>query len=64
MYPSKVTWIHKLFLLLKKLFENILVGLSKEGKKARGHIFNVGHGLLPHLNPDALNWAIDEIRKS
>ncbi len=36
----------------------------EEGKKARGHIFNVGHGLLPHLNPDALNWAIDEIRKS
>ena len=36
----------------------------EEGKKARGHIFNVGHGLLPHLNPEALHWAIDEIRKS
>lgn len=29
----------------------------------RGHIFNVGHGLLPHTPPDALNWVIDEIRK-
>ena len=35
-----------------------------EAKDARGHIFNVGHGLLPHLNPEALTWVIDEIRKS
>jgi len=32
-------------------------------KAARGHIFNVGHGLLPHINPQALNWVIDEVRK-
>ncbi len=30
--------------------------------EARGHIFNVGHGLLPHLDPDSLSWVIDEIR--
>jgi uroporphyrinogen decarboxylase len=29
---------------------------------ARGHIFNVGHGLLPHTPPESLNWVIDEIR--
>ena len=34
-----------------------------EGKKARGHIFNVGHGLLPHLDPEALGKVVDEIRK-
>jgi uroporphyrinogen decarboxylase len=28
-----------------------------------GHIFNVGHGLLPHTPPEALSWAIDEVRK-
>lgn len=32
------------------------------GKKARGHIFNVGHGLLPHLEPDRLSLVIDEVR--
>lgn len=32
------------------------------GANARGHIFNVGHGLLPHVNPEALNWVIDEVR--
>ncbi len=32
------------------------------GKTARGHIFNVGHGLLPHLDPERLSWVIDELR--
>lgn len=38
--------------------------ILEEAQKARGHIFNVGHGLLPHLSPESLNWVIDEIRKS
>ncbi|NRA67848.1 MAG: uroporphyrinogen decarboxylase [Pseudobacteriovorax sp.] len=33
-----------------------------QGKKARGHIFNVGHGMQPHLSPDALHHVINEIR--
>lgn len=35
----------------------------KECQKARGHIFNVGHGLLPHTPPESLHWVIDEIRQ-
>ena len=27
-----------------------------------GHIFNVGHGLLPLSPPESLHWVIDEIR--
>lgn len=34
-----------------------------QAKGARGHIFNVGHGVTPHTNPDAITWVIDEIRK-
>jgi uroporphyrinogen decarboxylase len=30
---------------------------------ARAHIFNVGHGLLPHTPPQALTWVIDELRR-
>ncbi len=29
----------------------------------RQHIFNVGHGLLPHIPPESLNVVIDELRK-
>ncbi len=28
----------------------------------RGHIFNLGHGLLPHTPPESLSWVIDELR--
>jgi uroporphyrinogen decarboxylase len=37
----------------------------EEAKKAapRAHIFNVGHGLLPHTPPESLGWVIDELRK-
>lgn len=37
--------------------------ILEAGQKARGHIFNVGHGLLPHTPPEALLIAIDEVRK-
>ncbi len=37
--------------------------ILEAGQKARGHIFNVGHGLLPHTPPEALHIAIDEVRK-
>ena len=30
--------------------------------KPRGHIFNVGHGLLPHTPPESLSWVISELR--
>jgi uroporphyrinogen decarboxylase len=29
----------------------------------RAHIFNVGHGLLPHTPPEALSWVISELRQ-
>ncbi len=29
----------------------------------RGHIFNVGHGLLPHTPPESLTTVLDELRR-
>ncbi len=37
--------------------------IAEGEQSARAHIFNVGHGLLPHTPPDALTWVIDELRK-
>lgn len=34
----------------------------REGQGAKGHIFNIGHGLLPITPPDALTWAIEAVR--
>jgi uroporphyrinogen decarboxylase len=33
------------------------------GQKARGHIFNVGHGLQPHIPIDAIHTVIKEVRR-
>jgi uroporphyrinogen decarboxylase len=38
--------------------------LKDEARQAaRAHIFNVGHGLLPHTPPESLSIVIDELRK-
>jgi uroporphyrinogen decarboxylase len=41
-------------------------GILNEIKQCKlpGHIFNVGHGLLPLTPIDSLNWVIDEIRSA
>ena len=44
--------------LLRRQVREIL----EAGTKARGHIFNVGHGLQPHTPPEAVNKVIDEVR--
>lgn len=31
------------------------------GMKARGHIFNLGHGVLPSTNPDALTRVVERV---
>jgi len=37
--------------------------ILEEARGARSHIFNVGHGLLPHTPPEALSWVVDEVRR-
>ncbi len=36
--------------------------ILEAGTKAKGHIFNVGHGLQPHTPPDAVTKVIEEVR--
>lgn len=45
---------------LRRLVRDIVT----EAKEAsRAHIFNVGHGLLPHIPPESLTVVIDELRR-
>jgi uroporphyrinogen decarboxylase len=42
----------------------LVSAMKTEAKAAsRAHIFNVGHGLLPHTPPESLSIVIDELRK-
>jgi uroporphyrinogen decarboxylase len=36
--------------------------ICEAGQQARGHIFNVGHGLQPHTPPEAVSKVIEEVR--
>jgi len=36
----------------------------EEGRKAKGHIFNLGHGILPTAPVDSLKYLVDVVRKS
>ena len=51
------------FLASDDVLRQEVAKVIERAKGSRGHIFNVGHGLLPHLSPDKLTVAIDEIRR-
>jgi len=36
----------------------------QEGRAARGHVFNLGHGVLPDTDPDVLTRLVDLIHES
>lgn len=38
--------------------------IAAGSRSARQHVFNVGHGLLPHTPPEALHWVIDEVHRA
>ncbi|HMA96292.1 MAG TPA: uroporphyrinogen decarboxylase family protein, partial [Polyangiaceae bacterium] len=34
-----------------------------KGKLAKGHIFNLGHGILPETNPDVVSFVADRVHE-
>jgi len=36
----------------------------QEGRAARGHIFNLGHGIWPETSPDAVARLVDYVHES
>jgi uroporphyrinogen decarboxylase len=37
--------------------------ILREGEAARGHVFNLGHGVLPETDPDVLSRVVDLVHK-
>ncbi len=46
---------------VRRKVRRVIESMKQAG--VRAHIFNVGHGLMPHLPPESLEWVIDEVRK-
>ncbi len=44
---------------LEKKVETIL----EQGRQARGHIFNLGHGILPQTDPDMAKFLVDTVHR-
>ncbi|MBU0481516.1 MAG: uroporphyrinogen decarboxylase [Proteobacteria bacterium] len=51
-----------LFLPPEKLEERIR-NVLEQGKGARGHIFNLGHGIIPETNPEQAKLAVELVHK-
>lgn len=45
--------------LIRKKVKDIL----KKGRKARGHVFNLGHGILPQTPPEAAKRLVDTVHE-
>ncbi|MFP3982171.1 MAG: uroporphyrinogen decarboxylase [Desulfurivibrionaceae bacterium] len=43
--------------------EKRVAGILEEGKKARGHIFNLGHGILPETPPGKAKFVVDAVHR-
>lgn len=48
--------------VLREKVRGVIANAAQAG--IRSHIFNVGHGLLPHTPPESLSWVLDELRKA
>jgi uroporphyrinogen decarboxylase len=44
------------------VIERAVHRIVAEGRSAAGHIFNLGHGVLPHTDPDVLTRIVELIR--
>ncbi len=49
--------------LPKEDLENRVKALLDDAKGAKGHIFNLGHGVVPQTNPDSVKIVVDAVHR-
>lgn len=50
-------------LLPEDKLEKRVAGILEEGRKAHGHIFNLGHGILPETPPEKAKFVVDTVHR-
>ncbi len=46
-----------------EVLREIVVGIVEEGRRTPGHIFNLGHGVLPDVDPDVLTRVTELVHE-
>jgi uroporphyrinogen decarboxylase len=49
--------------LSRKSIPAAVKAVLEQGRKARGHVFNLGHGILPDVDPDHLATLVDSVHQ-
>ncbi len=47
----------------RQFLEPRLEGIVREGRGLSGHVFNLGHGVLPQTDPDAVRWVVERVHE-
>lgn len=47
----------------REVLERKLADVLEQGRRAKGHIFNLGHGILPETNPGVVSFVADRVHE-
>ena len=47
----------------RAILEQKLSDVLAQGQSAKGHIFNLGHGILPETDPAVVSWVADRVHE-
>jgi uroporphyrinogen decarboxylase len=47
----------------RALLERRIADIVEEGRRARGHIFNLGHGIVPETDPNQVTWVTERVHE-
>jgi uroporphyrinogen decarboxylase len=47
----------------REILEQKLTNVVAQGRLARGHVFNLGHGILPETDPAVVSFVADRVHE-